>query len=53
MTACVTINAAWHGFRFLIILFNKKNLEELEEFSPLVNFVTSYSGWMTRDLITV
>ena len=52
LTACVTISAAGCALKPLIILPNKKKIDDLIDFCPNTAFATSASGWMTKSLFT-
>jgi len=50
LTSAITINAAGKNFTPMIILSNKKNISDLQDFETLVHFSSSFTGWMTKEL---
>lgn len=52
MTGAITINAAGHRIRPLLILPKKRSLRSIEGFDGLVYLAGSTSGWMTKNLYT-
>ena len=52
MSACVTVSAAGHVMKPMLILKNKKSLRGLEDVKDLAYFATSPTGWMNKKLFT-